>query len=226
MDFVWKDKIHWKRMVRNAIEILLFVFVSVLRSTFPSGAMGRPQNEAGHSEVVEGIKNFRKERDAFFKSHERSPLRFADKLKFGNLRYYPVDVEYRFVGKIDRYVLDTRDPQYYATFMTNKGTKKRYVRYGQFPFTLKDKKYVLQLYKSILSDALFIPFKDKTNGKETYSGGRYLDAEIFVPEYEATIDFNMAYNPSCAYNEKIICALPPEENALDIEIHAGEKKFP
>ncbi len=225
MDFVRKDRTYWKRMVRNAISTLLSVFVCVLLSAILSGAIGLPQKEVGQSELVEEIKNFREERDAFFKSHERSPLRFADKLKFGHLRYYPVDLHYRFVGKIDRYVLDTRDPQYYATFLTNKGTKKRYVRYGKFRFALNDKQYVLQLYKSILSDALFIPFKDKTNARETYSGGRYLDAEIVVPGYEATIDFNMAYNPSCAYNEKFICALPPEENALDIEIHAGEKKF-
>jgi uncharacterized protein (DUF1684 family) len=207
------------------VGLFLAVCLIALHSTFPSGAMGRPQDEAGDSEVVEGIKNFRKERDPFFKSHERSPLRFADKLKFGHLSYYPVDLHYRFVGKIDRHVLDIRDPQYYAIFVTNKGTKKRYIRYGQFRFTLNGKQHVLKLYKSILSDALFIPFKDRTNGKETYSGGRYLDAEIVVPEYEATIDFNMAYNPSCAYNEKFICALPPKENALNIEIHAGEKKF-
>jgi uncharacterized protein (DUF1684 family) len=91
---------------------------------------------------------------------------------------------------------------------------------------LNGKELVLQLYKSILTDALFILFKDKTNGKETYSGGRYLDAEIVVSEYQATIDFNMAYNPSCSYNEKFVSTLPPEENALDIEIHAGERKFP
>lgn len=225
MDSVWKDRIRWKRTTRIGIGTLLSVFISVLVSMFPVRAIALPENEFGQSEVFEGIKNFRKERDDFFKSHERSPLRFVDKLKFGHLRYYPPDLHYRFVGKIDRYVLDIRDPQYYATVVTNKGTKKRYVRYGQFRFMLNGKEYVLQLYKSILSDALFIPFKDKTNTKETYSGGRYLDAEIVVPGYEATIDFNMAYNPSCAYNEKFICALPPEENTLDIEIHAGEKKF-
>ena len=219
-----RQRIRSQKM-KIIVGLSLAVCVIVSLSTFPSLAIGLSEKEVGQSEVLEEIKNFRKERDAFFKSHERSPLRFVDKLKFGHLRYYPPDLNYRFVGKIDRYLLDTRDPQCYATFITNKGTKKRYVRYGQFRFTLNGKEYVLQLYKSILSDALFIPFKDKTNGKETYSGGRYLDAEIIVPEYEATIDFNMAYNPSCAYNEKFICAFAPEENTLDIEIHAGEKKF-
>ena len=93
-----------------------------------------------------------------------------------------------------------------------------------FIFNLDGKEYTLEIYKSILSDNLFIPFKDKTNGKETYEGGRYIDAEI-LPDYKMILDFNMAYNPSCAYNEKFVCVLPPRENMLDIEIRAGEKNF-
>ena len=72
---------------------------------------------------------------------------------------------------------------------------------------------------------IFIPFNDRTNGKETYEGGRYLDAEILMPGYRIIVDFNDAYNPSCAYNEKFVCVLPLEENRLGIEIPAGEKKF-
>jgi len=64
-----------------------------------------------------------------------------------------------------------------------------------------------------LSDTLFIPFKDDTNEKETYEGGRYIDAEI-LPEYKMVLDFNMAYHPSCAYNDKFVCVLPPRENML------------
>ncbi len=87
---------------------------------------------------------------------------------------------------------------------------------------MNGKPYALEIYKSILSDTLFIPFKDKTNGKETYEGGRYIDAEIMA-DYKMILDFNMAYHPSCAYNDKFICALPPRENTLDIEVHAGER---
>jgi uncharacterized protein (DUF1684 family) len=82
----------------------------------------------------------------------------------------------------------------------------------------------MEVYKSILSDSLFIPFKDETNGKETYEGGRYIDAEI-LPGYEMVLDFNMAYYPSCAYNEKFICVLPPKENVLPIPIRAGERNL-
>jgi hypothetical protein len=89
---------------------------------------------------------------------------------------------------------------------------------------LNGKEHVLGIYKSILSDILFIPFKDRTNGKETYDGGRYIDAEI-LPGYKMVLDFNMAYHPSCAYNEKFICVLPPRENMLEIEIRVGEKNY-
>ena len=87
---------------------------------------------------------------------------------------------------------------------------------------MNGKEYTIQIYKSILSDALFIPFKDMTNGKETYEGGRYIDAEILTG-YNMVLDFNMAYNPSCVYNEKFICIFPPKENVLNIGIEAGEK---
>jgi hypothetical protein len=88
---------------------------------------------------------------------------------------------------------------------------------------LNNKEYAVEIYKSILSDFLFLPFKDKTNGTETYEGGRYIDAEILVG-YNMVLDFNMAYHPPCAYNNQLTCALPPRENMLDIPIRAGEKR--
>ena len=73
---------------------------------------------------------------------------------------------------------------------------------------------------------LFIPFTDRTNGHETYGGGRYLDAPL--PEANApeiTLDFNRAYNPYCAYNNAYSCPVPPAENRLQVAIPAGEKSF-
>lgn len=170
------------------------------------------------------VSEWRRERDEFFKNHQRSPLTPTEKKAFKGLKYYPFDPQYLFSGEIKRYNFHINNPDYYATFLTNKGTNKRYIRYGRFLFQLNGKEYVLQIYKSILSDTLFIPFKDKTNGKETYEGGRYIDAEI-LPGYRMVLDFNMAYHPSCAYNEKFICVLPPNENMLEIEIRAGEKNY-
>ncbi len=170
------------------------------------------------------VSEWRRERDAFFKTHQRSPLSPKEKRNFRGLKYYPFNPKYLFYGPIERYIFHINNPKYYATFLTNKGTNKRYIRYGIFHFKLDGKEYGIEIYKSILSDNLFVPFKDKTNGKESYEGGRYMDAEI-LQGYKMILDFNMAYHPSCAYNNNFICVLPPRENALDIEIPAGEKKF-
>jgi uncharacterized protein (DUF1684 family) len=170
------------------------------------------------------VLEWRKERDTFFKSHQRSPLSPREKRNFKGLNYYPFDPKYVFSGQIERYILHINNPKYYATFLTNKGINKRYIRYGKFHFKLNGKEYNIEIYKSILSDNLFIPFKDKTNGRESYEGGRYIDAEI-LPGYKMVLDFNMAYHPSCAYNNNFICVLPPKENTLDVEIRAGEKNF-
>jgi uncharacterized protein (DUF1684 family) len=170
------------------------------------------------------VMEWRKERDEFFKTHERSPLTPNQKKVFEGLKYYPFNPRYIFSGQIERYHFYINDPNYYVILSTNKGTSKRYIRYGRFNFRINDKEYAIEIYKSILSDFLLIPFNDKTNGKETYAGGRYIDAEIIVG-YKMVLDFNMAYHPPCAYNNKLICALPPRENMLDISIPAGEKSF-
>ena len=174
---------------------------------------------------AQDIEGFRKRRDEFFKDHPRSPLKKEKRREFHGLDYYPIDLKYFFSGKIRRYRFHISNPKYYAEFLTNKGMYKRYVRYGIFDFELEGERYEIEVYKSILSDNLFVPFKDRTSGKETYGLGRYLDAEI-LPGYYTIIDFNKAYYPSCAYNTKYVCVIPPEKNFLDIEIRAGERGQP
>jgi uncharacterized protein (DUF1684 family) len=188
-----------------------------------------PVAEEREDQVVQAIQEkrvleWRKERDAFFKNHERSPLIPKEKRNFKGLKYYPFNPQYVFSGQIERYIFNINNPKYYATFLTNKGTNKRYLRYGKFHFKLDGKENTIEIYKSILSDSLFVPFKDKTNGKESYEGGRYIDAEI-LSGHKMVLDFNMAYHPSCAYNDKVVCVIPPKENMLDVEIRAGEKKY-
>jgi len=206
----------------ETIFILFITLIFFLVQGIPAAARG--EDPKGIAAQEQQVLKWRKERDVFFRNHQRSPLLSQDKKAFKGLRYYPFDPKYVFSGQIERFIFHINDPQYYATFLTNKGTNKRYLRYGRFHFSLDGRKHAVEIYKSILSDALFIPFKDGTNEKETYEGGRYMDAEI-LSDYKMVLDFNMAYNPSCAYNEKFICVLPPGENKLDVEIRAGEKSF-
>jgi uncharacterized protein (DUF1684 family) len=129
------------------------------------------------------------------------------------LKYYPFDFQYVFSSQIERYIFHINNPKYYATFLTNKGTNKRYIRYGKLQFKLNGKGYAIEVYKSILSDMLFVPFKDMTNGRETYEGGRYIDAEI-LPGYKM-LDFNMLITLLCLQRE--IYLRPPTERE-----HAGD----
>jgi len=204
--------------------ILILLIIGILLSAQGSSIAGEREDSNLITLQEKRVMEWRKERDTFFKSHVRSPLAPKEKRSFKGLKYYPFDPRYVFVGQIERTILHINNPKYYATFLTNKGTNKRYIRYGKFHFKLDGKEYMVEIYKSILSDALFIPFKDKTNGKESYGGGRYIDAEI-LPGYKMVMDFNIAYYPSCAYNDKFICVLPPKENTLDIEIQAGERNL-
>jgi uncharacterized protein (DUF1684 family) len=202
----------------------LFTGVLLLMITSLWSALGHPL-EQPDQQNIQRIRDFRERRDRFFKEHSRSPLDDSHRSNFKGLAYYPIDLKYRFEGNIEQYKYHIMNPKYYANFLTNKGIKKRYIRYGRFRFQINGKEFTIQLYKSPGSDHLFIPFRDKTNGDGTYEGGRYLDAEIIMPGYRTILDFNMAYNPSCVYNEKFICIIPPEENKFDLEIKAGEKKF-
>ena len=206
------------------LGIKLFTVFLLLMVTCLSGGLVYTQEKSGQQNI-QRIREFRERRDQFFKEHPRSPLDDSQRDDFKGLTYYPIDLKYRFEGKIERYKYHIMNPKYYANFLTNKGVKKRYIRYGRVRFQLNGEEFVIQLYKSPGSDHLFIPFRDRTNGDGTYEGGRYLDAEIIMPGYKTVIDFNMAYNPSCFYNEKYICIIPPEENNFDLEIKAGEKMF-
>jgi uncharacterized protein len=209
----------------SAKRVVFVVFVIIILSLAQEISISAEgSNRNGIKLEEQRVVEWRKERDAFLKNHQRSPLLPQDKKDFKGTKYYPFDAKYFYSGQIERTNLHINNPKYYATFLTNKGMSKRYIRYGKFPFTLDGKDYTIEIYKSILSDNLFVPFKDKTNGRETYEGGRYVEAEI-RPGYKIILDFNTAYNPSCAYNDKFVCVIPPRENMLDVEIRAGEKNF-
>ena len=71
-----------------------------------------------------------------------------------------------------------------------------------------------------------LPFRDETNGKETYGGGRYINIEKgHLVGKKLTIDFNNSHNFYCAYDEKYVCPIPPRENVLQVAVRAGELNF-
>jgi uncharacterized protein (DUF1684 family) len=170
----------------------------------------------------ERLKTFREKRDRFFKEDPHSPLKGADRKNFKGLLYYPIDLRYAMIGSIERYPIEPKP--IYVNLPTNKGREKKYVKYGRFKFRWEGKEYILQVYRPLGEGELFLPFKDKTSATDTYSDGRSLYIET-IPGGKALIDFNRAYNPFCAYNEKYTCPFAPKENWLDIPVHAGEKRY-
>src|SRR5262249_20654720 len=100
---------------------------------------------------------------------------------------------------------------------------------GQIHFAVGDAdttgrtKATLQVYQPVRGTEFFIPFMDATAPAETYGAGRYLDPEA-MQDGKLLVDFNLAYNPYCAYNELWSCPIPPRENRLKVPIQAGEKK--
>ena len=123
-------------------------------------------------------------------------------------------------------VRDDPDP---VPMETTAGNEVRYVRIVTFEFELGDGNYELYGYKQRPDDdeeAVFVPFRDKTTGQESYRGGRYLELhpeDDLADGDSVTLDFNLAYTPFCAFSETFSCPLPPEENWLDAEIRAGER---
>ena len=170
----------------------------------------------------EKLRIFRGKRDLFFREDPYSPLKEADRKQFNGLLYYPINLQYAFIGSIERYPFEPKP--IYANLPTNKGGEKKYVKYGRFKFKWDRKEFVLQIYRPLGGGELFAPFKDKTSETETYPKGRYLYIEP-MPEGKVLIDFNRAFNPFCQFNEKYTCPFASEENRLDIAIRAGEMRF-
>jgi uncharacterized protein (DUF1684 family) len=162
---------------------------------------------------------------AEFLKDENSPLKKKD-LKY--LQFYNIDSTYAVNAQFSR-ILDTIG----FDMQTHNGVVKKYYVYGKAIFQMNLKKLELFIYQSQklmtkagFEDYLFIPFTDLTNYTETFGGGRYLDFKLNeIVNNTMTIDFNKCYNPYCAYKEGYSCPIPPKENALDLEIRAGEKNF-
>ena len=74
------------------------------------------------------------------------------------------------------------------------------------------------------AQGLSLIFADQTNGKETYGAGRFLETEA-VKDGKVVVDFNLAYNPPCAFTSFATCPLPPAQNRLALRVEAGEKKY-
>lgn len=170
----------------------------------------------------ETIAQLRSEKNDYFWSVDDSPIPIEERGRYKQLNYFPVDPTFKVSARLTKF---TSPP--IILLATSVGTEQKYLRYGQFNFSIQDTPCKLLVFKSFEHEereSLFVPFRDKTSGKESYPAARYLDIPE-EPGSEYTIDFNLAYNPYCAYSEDYVCPLPPPENNLPVEIRAGEMRL-
>jgi uncharacterized protein (DUF1684 family) len=176
------------------------------------------------------IQTFRDGRDKELRNKDESPLKEVDFPNYKGLFYFQIDNKYRVNAKFTK----TSDEKYFL-MPTSAGKAQKYIKYAVLDFKLNNEDHSLNVYHvdeetrekyPEYKDLLFIPFRDLTNGNESYGGGRYLYI-LDTSEKEVVLDFNLASNPSCAYgSDRFSCPLPPKENFLKTEIKAGEKNYP
>ncbi len=165
------------------------------------------------------LTDFRKMKDTFFKDNYQSPLEKEQKKDFSGLKYFPENPLLRFDLQLEKNNKPDR-----VTMPTSTGDQQDYWHVGQITFKVDGKPAILQVYLGVDGGEYFIPFVDATAPDETYGAGRYLEPDDLGNE-RLHVDFNMAYNPYCAYNDRWSCPIPPRENRLSVRIEAGEKKF-
>ena len=178
-----------------------------------------------NKELIAENQKFQNELNSEYRNPEESPLRGNNFDHFKEHPFFPIDLKYRIKAEFTR-------TQTAVVFVnpTSSGRTQRYLEYGTATFTIDGKAYSLKIYQSQdlikmkeYEDHLFLPFRDETNGKETYGGGKYMDLKI--PEGdEILLDFNKSYQPYCAYNAyDYNCPIVPKENFLPVRIEAGVK---
>jgi len=173
---------------------------------------------------IKSIEEQRKIKNEYMKNDPASPFNYKGKVEFHELKYFDVDPKFVFKSKLYEY-----NPKDTITIYGTKGEARKAVRFGYVLINYENKEYKVNVYEGTTKSGekyYSIWFTDKTTNKETYGVGRYLDFEKHNnPDYIYIIDFNLAYNPYCAYSPNYSCAIPTKEDFIPIEIKAGEKKF-
>jgi len=173
-----------------------------------------------------GWRHFVRNRNQLFKTHSQTPLSNNQRADFQRLEYFPYDSNFRVLGQLDYDVVPEE-----TTIELGGDGRFRYQRVAVVHFELCGQPGQLSLFWiKGYGGGLFLPFKDTTNKIDTFGGGRYLydtikGADLGAGESTIMLDFNFAYNPSCAYNSRWVCPLSPPENSLQRPVNAGEKGF-
>jgi uncharacterized protein (DUF1684 family) len=182
-------------------------------------------------------------KDEAFRESPDTPLLAEHVEGFSGLRYWAPDASYHYAGPIHVHTTKER-----FDIVTTSGRSRPCEKFGWIEFPVGGLPQKLQVYRLLdMGDgvagaaSLLLPFADGTTGKETYPSGRYVDLQGPTDELHVTngqdnrpisvgpyvLDFNRAYNPSCAYGapERFACPVTPAENRLRVRVEAGERGF-
>jgi uncharacterized protein (DUF1684 family) len=202
----------------NAIRVELLDLLDWKREVFALYAEVRAATSP--AEVWDRWKDVR---DELFRSHPQSPLPYAERTSSFGLSYFPYDAALRVTAELVPVDLLS------VGIGASKGTPIVFDRFAQARFELLGEMRSLDAYwLDAYGGGLFLPFADATSGEETYPAGRYLldtvkGADLGGDGDELVLDFNFAYNPSCAYDSRWACPLAPPANRLDCAVRAGER---
>ena len=161
-------------------------------------------------------------REHLFRTHPQSPIP-PDRRGSWKGGYFDYDDSFRVIARIE-----DAPPEPYE-IPTSGNDTMRFSRIATCTFDLAGATRVLEMYwLDAYAGGIFVPFRDTTSGQATYGAGRYLldtvkGSDLGTKDGRLVLDFNFAYNPSCAYDPRWVCPLAPPPNRLDIAIEAGEK---
>ena len=164
---------------------------------------------------VPALEQFRENKDAFFRSHEQSPLTPAQQAAFDGLTYFEPNPDLDLIVEVTPFE-QREDVKLETTKLQGRWMR----RYGEFTFSVEGVQARLTLYQT--ANGYFLLFSDGLAGAETYAAGRYLEPE-HLGDDRFHVDFNMAYNPFCVYSHLYDCPITPPENRVSVPIRAGEK---
>lgn len=195
-------------MLKNKV-VLLIVVIAVVGILFYS--------LSGSENYIALINEKREtfEQDMF--KEKNSPV--ANLTNFSGFKYFEPDAKYKFEADFKA----TSDSGESMILMTD-STQSEIRKAGEATIEIEGTTYTLSIFDE--ESTFMLPFRDQTNGKETYGGGRYINIpKDALVGNKIEIDFNNAHNFYCAYNESFICPIPPKENKINAEVKAGEKTY-
>ena len=171
-------------------------------------------------------KDWRVTRDKLLSEHPQSPISESNREKFDSLDYFDYDPDWRVVVHPE-----STEPETYSIPTSGDGTYE-FTRTGVITFDAKGVSSTLEVYwLEGYGGGIFLPFRDATSGKSTYGACRYLldtikGADLGTQEAGLVLDFNFAYNPSCAYDPKWVCPLAPPPNRPNRESQVLQAEGP